>query len=331
MHVSSKEPSSPVNVSRIGEFTVLTLESSKLSVSFLPELGAKMSSLKSLVTGREFLLQPTKPYRRPSYGAEFADFNTSGFDECFPTISPCVYPTGQLAGQRLPDHGDLWSIPWRHETEKSGLFFEAEVRSLPCVFRKWVHLEGSSVLLRYEVENRSDIDFHWLWSAHPLLAVESGCRIILPREVTEVFVSWSRNDRLGKFGDICGWPIARTDHGEDVDLTLLTSAKAETADKLFTPSLTSGRCGVRYKTGDSLFFHFTPSAVPYVGLWICQGGWPTPANGHFTLALEPCTGRPDSLDSAIRSGECKVLGGGKKANWDLKLEVKHDKEESFSE
>jgi hypothetical protein len=194
-----------------------------------------------------------------------------------------------------------------------------------------VKLEGSSVLLRYEVENRSDIEFQWLWSAHPLLAVEAGCRIILPREVTEVFVNWSRNDRLGKFGDTCGWPIARTGRGEDVDLTLLTSAKAGTADKLFTPLSTAGKCGVRYHSGESLFFHFSPTGVPHVGLWICQGGWPTPANGHFTLALEPCTGRPDSLESAIKSGECKALAGRKKASWDLKLEVNHDKEESFSE
>ncbi|MGE5109669.1 MAG: hypothetical protein ACM3JB_02345 [Acidobacteriaceae bacterium] len=331
MTVRSKEPSSPVNISRIGRFTVLTMENSKLRMSFLPELGAKMNSLKSLVTGREFLLQPASPYRYPAYGKDFADFDTSGFDECFPTVSPCVYPVGQLAGQRLPDHGDLWSIPWRHETESSGLLFEAEVQSLPCVFRKRVRLEGSSVLLRYEVENRSDIDFYWLWSAHPLLAVDSGCRIVLPREVTEVFVNWSRNDRLGKFRDTCGWPIARTRRGEDVDLTLLTSAKAGTADKLFTPLLAAGECGLRYESGESLFFHFSPKEVPYVGLWICQGGWPTSANGHFTLALEPCTGRPDSLESAIKSGECKALAGRKKANWDLKLEVNHDKEESFSE
>jgi galactose mutarotase-like enzyme len=331
MHVTSNEPSTPVKTSSLGQFTVLTMENSKLRVSFIPELGAKMNSLKSRITGREFLLPPAKPYRPAAYGAEFAEFDTSGFDECFPTVSACFYPDSRLGGQRLPDHGDLWSIPWRYDARGAELFFEAEGRSLPCVFRKSVQLDGNSVVLKYELENTSDSEFSWLWSAHPLLAAEAGCRVVLPHEVTDLFVNWSRDDRLGEFGDTCGWPIARTNSGADVDLSLLTSSKAGTADKLFTPLLTTGECGVLYESGESLFFRFTPSAVLYVGLWICQGGWPTPANGHFTLALEPCTGRPDSLEVAINSAECRVLGEGTKLNWDLRLEVNLERKNQLGE
>ena len=283
-----------------------------------------MSSLKSASTDREFLLQPPdRPYRAAAYGANFADYDTSGFDECCPTVSECKYPKGEFAGATMPDHGDLWSTAWQCDIGDDELFFEAQGRSLPYVFRKYARLESDAIVLRYEIASTGSKEFAFLWSAHPLLAVQPGCRIVLPNEVSRVLVNWSREERLGKCGDSCGWPVARTKDGDEVDLAELTTVNARTADKLFTSRLSSGECALYYPyTDEALVFRVDPVLVPYLGIWICQGGWPSPDHGHFTVALEPCTGRPDSLREAINMGEGDALQPGQKKRWELRLEVR---------
>lgn len=304
--------------------SAVQLTNDHLVVSFLPELGAKMNSLKSIRSGREFLYQPPKyPYRPASYGARFGDYDTSGFDECCPTVAECIYPGPGFAGRKMPDHGDLWSASWDYWASDGELFFETQGKSLPYRFRKSARLEDNAAVLTYEIESGGSEEFAFLWSAHPLLAVEASCRIKLPEEVSRLFVEWSREERLGKFGDSCGWPIAPCKDGERVNLSELRDASARTADKLFTPRLQDGRCSLYFpETKEAIAFHFHPQDLPYLGVWICQGGWPSPENGHFTVGLEPSTGYPDSLREAIDRGSCDMLRPGQKKRWTLRIEVR---------
>lgn len=312
------------SISSKTELTPVQLANDHLVVSFLPELGAKMNSLRSVRSGREFLFQPPElAYRLAAYGASFASYDTSGFDECCPTVAECTYPRGKFAERRMPDHGDLWSAQWECEVRDKELLFETPGKSLPYRFRKAVRLEANVVVLSYEIMNTESEQFAFLWSAHPLLAVEPGCRVVLPEEVSQVFVNWSREERLGKFGDSCGWPIAAAKDGEEVDLSELRNRSARTADKLFTSRLSSGYCAVRYPLrNEEIVFEFDPDLVPYLGIWICQGGWPSLTRGHFTLGLEPCTGCPDSLCEAMNRGTSDVLQPGQQKKWELRLKIR---------
>ena len=223
----------------------------------------------------------------------------------------------------MPDHGDLWSTAWQWEIRNDELFFEARGKSLPYVLRKYIRLESSAITLRYEIASTGSKEFAFLWSAHPLLAVNPGCRLVLPNDISSVFVNWSFEERLGRCGDCCGWPVAQTKAGHAVDLSRLTSANALTADKLFTSRLSKGTCALSYpQTNEALVFHFDPVLVPYLGIWVCQGGWPSPDRGHFTAALEPCTARTDSLREAIEMGDGHVLQPGQNKRWELTLEVR---------
>src|SRR6202040_1035275 len=100
---------------------------------------------------------------------------------------------------------ELWSTSWDYWAGDGELFFETQGKSLPYRFRKNVRVEDNAIMLAYEIENTGSEEFAFLWSAHPLLAVEASCRIVLPEEVSGLFVEWSRGERLGKFGDNCGW------------------------------------------------------------------------------------------------------------------------------
>ena len=292
----------------------------------MPELGGKIVSLIRLESGREYLLQPPEPergYRTRSYGDKFEDYETSGFDECVPTVAECRYPEEPFLDSRLPDHGDVWCLPSSVEIVAEQVRLTSQLKSLPLRFTKTVELGDNIVRLDYEATNLSQSTVNFLWSAHPLLRVEPGAEIVLPKEVKEVEVGWSSEERLGRAGDRCTWPETIERSSRSVRLDLVTSPSAGTAEKLFTPPLSEGFCGIFLPREDeSLTLRFDPRLVPYVGIWICQGGWPTSRTAkHFTVALEPCNGRPDSLKQAATRSECALLEGYGSMRWWMEIEL----------
>jgi hypothetical protein len=306
-----------ISEDRFQGFRRLTLTGDGCVASFLPELGGKLVELRRTRGSRNALLTPPEfPYRRAVRGAAFEDFDTSGFDECFPTVSACPSPDSSAP---LPDHGDLWSIPWDCQAAGDALAFECRSAAVPAVFRRRATLGARGLRLDYEVESLSTSPFRYLWSAHPLLAVSEGSRILLPASVDSLLVNWSRDARLGRFGDRCGWPRHR-----GMTLDVLEPARAGTADKLFTPALSEGFCAYHDRaSGESVTLRFDPGLTPYVGLWICQGGWPTSrAAKHYTVALEPCSGQPDALSEAAQRNACRVLAPKAVDRWWLEVELR---------
>ena len=295
-----------------GSFDALVVDDAVLRLTIVPELGSKIASLIRLESGHEYLLQPPEPERadrtRP-YGDDFEDYETSGFDVCAPTVAECLYPGEPFLARRLPDHGDVWCLPSTVEMVEQQICLTTHLRSLPLRLKKTVQLQENKVRLDYEATNLGQSCVKFLWSAHPLLRVEAGTE--MPREVKEIKVGWSAEERLGTPGDRCTWPEATERSGRMVQLNRIVSPSAGTAEKLFTPRLSLGFCGMFLPREDEgIAFRFDPRLVPYVGIWMCQGGWPTRrAAKHFTAALEPCFGRPDSLEEAIRRNECAVLRG----------------------
>jgi galactose mutarotase-like enzyme len=320
------QPSTDIREDKLGDFSRVTLSNGVIRVEVLPELGGKLVSLCLLDGNHEFLLRPPeREYRRAAYGAVFEDYDTSGFDECFPTVAECVYPNEPFGGMRLPDHGELWSIPWQVETSSHGLTLKASGTRMDYTFRKRLRLEGPDVVIEYELKNRSDHEFRYLWSAHPLLSVSPGAEIVLPAEVSSVQVNWSLGDRLGRLGEECAWPITQLPNGGIDELHRMKMPETGTADKLFTPPLRHGYCALYDRPrGHSIAFLFDPLKVPYVGLWLCQGGWPQSRTAkHYTAALEPCSGRPDSLAEAIAHDDCPRITAGGAAQWDLRLQLRY--------
>jgi galactose mutarotase-like enzyme len=319
-------------VRSVGGFEAVVLSNGRIQVTFVPELGGKMTSLRRLSTGTEFLLQPpTTPLRRYSGGA-FEDYDTSGFDECFPTVTGCEYPEGDFAGTELPDHGELWSSPWRYVVRGDELCMAIAARKLPCEFRKRVRLDGDTVVLQYEIQSFTDAPFFYIWSSHPLLTVRAGDRILLPLGVDQMLVNASSDSHLGDLGAICDWPLAKNQAGGTEDISVVKSRTASSAKKLYTNKVAVG-CAALYHaaSNESIAFHFDPQTVPYIGVWICEGGWPTTQNGHHTVAIEPCSGRPDSLAEAVARKECPELLPGAVHRWELRIQIQDGVPSSLSE
>jgi hypothetical protein len=302
----------------IDQVAAIVLSDGDLSVSVVPELGGKIGSI--LWRGRELLAR--NPLRPATYDSPYADFDASGFDECLPTIGACAYPEGPWQGIAIPDHGEVWSIPWSYAVDGTRLRLSVYGVRFPYVFEKTIELSSpNSIRLGYAFKNLSASPFRFLWSAHPLLAPQPGMRIYLPAE-TRVRVDWSKDGRLGELLAEHPWPHTHDREGQAVDLSLIGSGESGHVDKLYTTRLSEGWCAVQ-DPADGFYaaMIFPVERVPFVGLSINQGGWPVDRPAYFNLGLEPCNGYPDRLDVAIASGECAVAAPGDRLEWHLELRV----------
>src|SRR5262249_17439746 len=156
--------------------------------------------IQILPSGEELLQQPLKPYALRTQYMHFDASDASGWDECLPSVSACEAPTAS-GTVSIPDHGDFWQVSWKVNAQNANeLAMSANGFSLPLRFSKTLRLDGSSLRIDYSVRNQSGQLVEYLWSAHPLFAVEPGDCIVLPKSITEVNVEGSAHNRLGRRG-----------------------------------------------------------------------------------------------------------------------------------
>jgi hypothetical protein len=301
-----------------GEQT-LSLENDLLQVRILPACGGKITSLRSSLTGEEFLLPPLHNYRRVSSTATFDESDGGGFDECLPSVASC----GSIAGEApVPDHGDLWRMNWNVNSHDESVVLQADAASRPLSLTRRATVRESSLVLEYELLNLSDSPTTWLWSAHPLLRVDAGDRIVLPSEIEEVTVAYSAIDLVMR-NSSAPWPRAQSSLGAVVDLSRVGERDGKTAHKLFARMGKSGWGALyRGKVGQGLVVRFDPRTLPFLGMWICAGAWPsTGVEKQYTVALEPTTSNVDSLASAVNNGTARILEARKQCRWKLEIQL----------
>jgi galactose mutarotase-like enzyme len=297
----------------------ISLQNDLVQVRILPSYGGKIASIRSVRTGEEFLLPSMNPYRHVASSAGFNEGDGGGFDECLPSIARC---DGFAGEPPVPDHGDLWRLSWIVDSQDESVTLHAETQSRPLRLTRRATLSGSSLVLDYELLNLSDRATTWLWSAHPLLKVGAEDRIELPGEIGEVAVEYSAAEILNQ-GSLVSWPMAESVSKGLVDLSRVGERDGETAHKLFAHVNKAGWCALyRHRARQGLVLRFSPSELPFIGLWICSGAWPqTGVERQYTVALEPTTSNTDSLATAVRGGTARNLGAGQLCRWRLEIEL----------
>lgn len=304
------------------EFERVVLKNESLQVEIIPELGAKISSIKMLPSGAEILQQPLASYAERTRTMAFDESDASGFDDCLPTVSACKFETdaGRIA---VPDHGDFWRIPWTSTQAGPGLEMQATGFSLPLEFTKNLRLEGNELAIHYTIRNVGDAPTEFSWSAHPLFVVDAGDRIVMPPSVTTVVVEGSAKNRLGASGKRYAWPNAKLDSGMAIDLSECGGIKDEVGDKLYAHAPQEGWCALdRVKLKTRIEVRFNPQESPFLGLWLCYGGWPEGgANRQQCVALEPCMAPLDSLATASAKGYTRKLEAQQKYAWSVFVRI----------
>jgi hypothetical protein len=297
-------------------FAVYGLRSSSTEIRVAPELGAKIISLKNLETGREWMWRPPGPFRlfRNELGDPFERSTLVGADECLPTIAPCKW-----GGRDLPDHGEVWSIPWkidRHAWDRGRITTMVAMPVSPFIFERTVRLEENEVRLDYKLRNVSQKPGPFLWAFHPLLEIVEGDRIALPENVHSVLVEFVDGLQDMPHGSIRSWPEPLP--GVELD-RMDFGPHGPACAKLFIESPSEARAAiVNSKTGESLVLRFDAQENSALGVWITRGGW----IGYEHAALEPTNLAFDTLaEAAPKSTSALALPPDGEKLWAIELLV----------
>ncbi len=297
------------------------LENEFLRVRLVREEGGRVASITSKDSSLEFLLhsQPGRGRCKPGMQAAFRDGACAGIEECLPSVGACGSGT---EGGPVPDHGDFWQLAWKVEgaPDESSQRLMATGFSRTLRFRKRARLRGRTLYLDYSVENTGDKPTSFLYACHPLLAVDVGDRVVLPEEVTRLSLNSSRGDRLGEAGRTIDWPLVLP----GVDLSRVLARSAGVADMLYTARLRSGCCGLyRSSAQQGIAVRFDTAHLPYLGLWLCYGGWPEdgPEPRQYAVALEPTTAPQGTLKEAYENGQASHLPIGGAFKWTNSFEI----------
>jgi galactose mutarotase-like enzyme len=303
----------------------ILIEIGDCAVTILPQFGGKVSSI--LVKGHELLQTPLAPFGPRTRTMSFNEGDASGWDECLPSVSGCTVETVN-GPVEVSDHGDLWRVEWKVLASANGsLTLQGECFSLPLTLLRTITLsqtdKGYRLHADYQVTNTSARETPWAWSAHPGYAAEEGDILSLPDSIHALRIEWTRNDRLDKSNGTAAWPIAKLTTGGETDLRVSTEAHSGVGDKLFAGPLATAENWValeRPKAGVRLRVSFDAAATPYLGLWICQDGYPEGGGiQQHCVAMEPTTAPVDSL--AITGLWSRTLAPGESYFWPMTLDL----------
>jgi galactose mutarotase-like enzyme len=300
----------------------LNFANESISLRILPSVGGKIISLRSVETGREFLLSPRRPYAPPTYGGAFPDSDFSGWDECFPAIGEGPYPDEPWRGTIIPDHGEVWTLPWSWRYRDGVVHMATHGVRFPYRLERWLDLRTPDRLrVRYRATNLSPFPFRCLWSPHPMLSPAPSWRILLPPEVS-LLVDSSTGDRLGPYLNQITWPTVVGADGEEIRLDLVGPPDQGYAHKVFAGGLTEGWAGIHdTETDEALIFTFSPTTLPFVGLAVATGSAaPDQVFGYYAI-VEPCNGRPDNLATAATHGASVTIAPLGSNRWEFELRI----------
>ncbi len=270
-----------------------------LSIEVVPELGAKIVSLRSIVTGREWMWRP-----RPDaelFRNELTDlFDASpliGADECLPTIAPCRWNDRDLL-----DHGEVWARSWEIDEaalKENRIGTVVRLHVCPLELERSISLQGNQDVFEYTLTSHSSKPEPFLWAFHPLTAIKDGDEIELPVDIRSVRVGSLQGFAMPEDG-IWAWPtpfpgvhLDRIDFGSHLPAYAKVFADFRDAPDGFA-AIRRGR--------EKLCFRFDPAQIPVIGLWLNRGAW----HGYSHMAIEPTNATTDSLCAAVPNSRSVV-------------------------
>lgn len=299
---------------------VVLLENELLRIIVLPQLGGKIWSLIDKRRDHDLLWHnPRVAPRVAPFGASYDDWFAGGWDELFPNDAAV-----EINGDRYPDHGELWSLPWdvavlEHTRDEVTIALRWAGVVTPTRYEKRLTLRAHEPLLHItaQISNEGQQPLDFLWKLHPALALPKRGRIDLP--VSRVMIDSGFQARLGAVTSFT-WPHATADDGSSVDMRLVPPFESQSCDFYYAVDLPEGWCALTNVDAQAGFgLVFDKDVFRTVWVFGAYGGW----RGLYTAILEPCTGYPYRLDEAIAQGTASRLGPGEALTTEITAVVYH--------
>ncbi|UKS28038.1 DUF4432 family protein [Paenibacillus sp. HWE-109] len=296
-------------------------ENSHIRTEIVPERGSKLVSIIYKQTGREWIYSTDISWSKPlHYGMAWEEADRSGWDELFPTILPCLCPDDFYKGRELPDHGELWSLPWDYAIGGSTAELWVKGVQIPYDFKKTYRLEGPELHIHYELHNPTCHAFSYIWAPHCLVKIEEGMKLSMGNPHSNILMLHSRMERFEPDGRVDSYPLIKLSGGKSIDLSVVEPKLNLHAEKYwFVDRQIRGEFEIKTPhTQESLVMIYSPESLPYLAVWTNYGGyW-----GDYNLAIEPSTSYLDDVESSFHTGKVKTINGNGTESWNLKVLLK---------
>lgn len=307
-------------------FERIVIQNGALRCEYMPGLGGKISSIVDVRTNREWLWRhPRMAYAVvPSTANYVTTADTGGWDECFPTVGTCAYPADPWLGAFLADHGELWcqTPSTQVESTQAGIVIASEWQgiNLPYTFARTITINDSAVLtLDYTVTNNGNASMHWIWCAHPLMAIEPGMAVNTPTGTTFF--------RLGVNGSLISEPADSIHPSADrtLDLRMLPARDSGFGVKLYSDALPRGWVELRAADG-ALAMEWDTVDVPQLAIWFNAGAWSADGGTpYYNMGIEPAIGVYDPLsDAYTKTDTYATLAPGQQRRWQVRVRIDAD-------
>lgn len=258
------------------------IASDRLALTVEPGYGGRVTELRCLTHGRQWLAEPVDELPAAQDGS-YGPAEAVGWDELFPSVLPGAATPAPWPAP-LRDHGELWGRPWEvldHDAARLGLAYED--RTLGFRFERLLELDGGTVRCSYRVSSQRDEPLPFQWSMHPIFSLVPGERVV----------------------------------HDDVALATVGPADGETIMKLYADLRPHGRVAVLGQPCE-LSLATDVQEAPYLGIYLNYGGWPAGGPLHH-VGLEPTNAPEDDLDAAVGSGRVGMLAAGATRAWRVEL------------
>lgn len=305
----------------------LVLQNEFIKLRLIPQLGCKIVEIFDLENSHEWLWSDdSRPLKLARHGDPYDLYDISGFDECFPNIGISKHPKNPKV--TLPDHGELWSLPWVVNVEKNTVLATVVGKLFDYQFSRKISLKDRKLIINYSVSNIGKSELTYLWSAHPLFTIDEDMKI----EITgnpKMLKEFGYGGRVGADGENWYeghltehvWPKVLGADGRISDMSEVSLDKVLT-DKVVLDAPDDGLVTLKkLSSGRTLTMKFSPSEIPFLGICYNFGAWPLTGEPATWVALEPTTGKTDRLDECSELDCARVLAPKSDANWSLMIEL----------
>ena len=319
-----------VKQTKYKDMDAVSIENDLICAKFIPSQGAKLCSIVYKDTGKEFMLQRegTK-YRKSKYGESYLEGECSGFDDMFPTIDEFLYAEAPWKDVKLPDHGELWAIPWNSELEEHSICLKVKGVRLPYEIEKRItFIAEDTLLISYRLKNLCEDQMEGIWAAHMMMESEKGCKFKFPDVMSKAYCTISDSKLIGEYGDKFYYPLIKQKSGEIYDMSIHRGMDISDYQKFyFADKMSEGWAKILYPDGHEFSIAFPKESVPYLGAIQGEGG-------RFNIRcmfLEPCTGAFDRPDIAKQYKMNSLIKPFEELSWTLEIRIaKSDKIKKYT-
>ena len=277
---------------------ILKADFNNWHIQYIPDDGARIEILKY----KHHDLLVSIPYLFSTPDRFYGEYETRpvyGYDDCFPTVDPCLYPEGE---HQCRDHGELCWQRWITEVKGNCLICSTDCLQPRVNFKRILRFEGNTLTWRFEVTSLSEERSVFIHVMHALLPLQQITDLEFPE--CGIIYDEINSEETGL--------KSSADVGE-----YLLAFRPGSFGMFLLKEIAEGFVRLKFGDGVKLEIRFDRSLFPTLGIWWNNGGYPEGGQLRTECAFEPIPGSCSDLSKSFRDGVYLSVAPGGKLYWEI--------------